>query len=261
MFGHTLRLRSPENIAEEFKFVAEHFPRVKEIMLEDDTLTIDREHAERVADALISSGNRIPFSANSRADLTDLNILTKLRRSGCRLLCVGYESGEQRILDNLNKGLVIDRAIEFSKATKKARILVHGCFIVGGPGETEETMEKTLEYAKRLNPDTAQFYPLMVYPGTEAFKWAQDNRYLLTKDYSKWLTKEGLHATVLERPHLSSQYLTRFCDRARKEFYSRPRYILRKTLQSLGNFHELKRNVKGFRSLIRFLFKSKEADV
>lgn len=253
MFGHKLRLRSPKDIAREFRYIAENFPQVKEIMLEDDTLTINRKHAESVAEALISIGNKVPFSANSRADLVDVNILKKLRRAGCRLLCVGYESGEQKILDSINKGLIIERALEFSKATKKADIMVHGCFMVGSPGETKETMEKTLEYAIKLNPDTAQFYPLMVYPGTEAFNWAQDNGYLLTEDYSKWLTEDGLHATVLERPELSSKYLVDFCDRARREFYLRPRYILRKGLQSLLSFSELKRNLKGSRSLVRFL--------
>lgn len=253
MYGHKLRLRSPENIAEEFRAIAEGFPQVKEIMLEDDTLTVNTKHAERVADALISIGNKIPFSANSRADIVDINVLKKLRRAGCRLFCVGYESGEQKILDNIKKGLKIERALKFSKATKKAGIMVHGCFMVGNPGETKETMEKTLEYAKRLNPDTAQFYPLMVYPGTEAFNWAKDNGYLLTKDYSKWLTKDGLHATVLERPELSGKYLMDFCDRARRGFYLRPGYMVRKGLQSLVSFSELKRNIKGFRSLVRFL--------
>lgn len=255
MFGHKLRLRSPENITKEFEFIAKNFPRVKEIMLEDDTLTVNKIHARNVADALISIGNKIPFSANSRAELVDVNTLRKLKRSGCRLFCVGYESGLQEILDNIKKGLSIETALEFSRATKKAGIMVHGCFMVGNPGETKETMEKTLEYAKELNPDTAQFYPLMVYPGTAAFEWAQSNGYLLTKDYSRWLTEEGLHATILERPQLSSRYLIEFCDRARREFYLRPGYILGKICQSLFCFSELKRNLKGFRNLTRFLFK------
>lgn len=254
MYGHKLRLRSPENIADEFMFIAENFPHVKEIMLEDDTLTVDKEHAEQVADALISIGNKIPFSANSRAELTDTRVLKKLKKVGCRLFCVGYESGSQKILDNMNKGLKVETALEFSKATKKVGIMVHGCFIAGNPGETKETMEQTLEYAKKLNPDTAQFYALMVYPGTEAFEWARREGYLTTRDYSKWLTEDGLHATVLERPNLSSQYLIDFCNRARRKFYLRPGYILRKMWQSLFSFCELKRNLRGFRNLIRHLF-------
>lgn len=258
MYGHKLRLRSPENVAKEFKYIAENFAEVKEIMIEDDTFTVNKKHAEKLANALIECGNKIPFSANSRADLVDIKILKKLKRARCRLLCVGYESGEQKILDNMRKGLKIERALEFSRATKKAGIMVHGCFMVGNPGETQKTLEKTLEYAKKLNPDTAQFYPLMVYPGTEAFQWAERNGYLLTKDYSKWLTEEGLHATVLERPELSSEYLINFCNRARREFYLRPQYIFRKIIQSLLNYSELKRNIKGFRNLIKYLFKKEE---
>lgn len=258
MYGHKLRLRSPENVAGEFKFIAENFPEVKEIMIEDDTLTVNKKHAEEVAEALIAINNRIPFSANSRADMTDVTVLKKLKKAGCRLFCVGYESGVQEILDNMKKGLKLELALEFSKATKKAGIMVHGCFMVGNPGETKETLEKTLEYAKKLNPDTAQFYPVMVYPGTDAYNWAEANNYLLTRDYSKWLTEDGLHATVLERPDLSSQYLVNFCDKARREFYLRPRYIVRKLLQSFISISEFKRNLKGFRNLVKFLFKKEE---
>jgi len=249
-----MRLRSPEDLAREFEYIVANFPEAKEIMFEDDTLTINKTRASKLADALNSIGNKIPWSANSRADITDLTLLQKLKKSGCRLLCVGYESGSQQILDNMKKGLKIEDALEFSKLTKKAGIMVHGCFMVGNPGETKETMEKTLEYAKALNPDTVQFYPIMVYPGTEAYEWAKSRGYLLTEDYSRWLTDEGLHATVLERPNLASRYLIDFCYRARREFYLRPSYILRKSLQSITNFHEFKRNLKGFRNLTRFLF-------
>ncbi len=135
---------------------------------------------------------------------------------------------------------------------------MHGCFMVGNPGETKETLEETLKYAKKLNPDTAQFYPIMVYPGTDAYKWAEGKDYLLTRDYSKWLTEDGLHATVLERQDLSSQYLIDFCDRARREFYLRPGYIARKAFQSLFSLSELKRNMKGFKNLVKFLFKKED---
>lgn len=255
MYGHKLRLRSPRNVAEEFRFIAGNFPEVKEIMIEDDTMTVNKKHAEAIADALIAIGNKIPFSANSRADMVDVEVLKKLKKAGCRLFCVGYESGVQEILNNIKKGLNIERAFEFSRATKKAGIMVHGCFMVGNPGETKETLEETLKYAKKLNPDTAQFYPVMVYPGTEAYKWAEEKNYLLTRDYSKWLTEDGLHATVLERQDLSSQYLINFCDRARREFYLRPGYIAKKAFQSLFSLSELKRNMKGFKNLVKFLFK------
>jgi radical SAM superfamily enzyme YgiQ (UPF0313 family) len=254
MFGHKLRLRSPENVAEEFKYIADNFPRVREIMIEDDTFAVNKQFVNKLADLLIRQKNRIPFSANSRADLVDLGLLKKLKKAGCRLFCVGYESGVQRILDNMKKGLKIEKALEFSKAAKKAKIMVHGCFMVGNPGETKETMEETLLYVKKINPDTAQFYPIMVYPGTEAYSWAKQNNYLRVNDYDQWITKEGLHSTVVNFPNISSNELVEFCNRARREFYLRPKYIFNKIFQSFSSVFELKRDLKGFKSLIKYLF-------
>jgi radical SAM superfamily enzyme YgiQ (UPF0313 family) len=254
MFGHKLRLRSPENVANEFKYIFENLPEVKEIMLEDDTFAVNKEFVNKLSELLIEQKNSIPFSANSRADITDLALLRKLKKAGCRLFCVGYESGSQEILNNMKKGLKIEKALEFSKATRKAKIMVHGCFMVGNPGETKETMEQTLLYAKKINPDTAQFYPIMVYPGTEAYNWVKQNDYLKVNDYDQWVTKEGLHSTVVSFPNLGAEELVSFCNRARREFYLRPRYIVHKIFQSFYSIFELKRNLKGFKSLIKYLF-------
>ena len=253
MFGHKLRLRSPENIAKEFEYIAKNLPFVKEIMIEDDTFTVNKKHVEELCDLLIKKGNKIPFSANSRADLTDYRILKKLKKAGCRLLCVGYESGNQQILDNIKKNLKLKQAIEFTKLCKKVGILIHGCFMVGNPGETKETLEETLEFAKRINPDTVQFYPLMVYPGTEAYRWTKNKGYLVTENYSYWLNEEGEHNTVVNNPQLNSEYLLRFCDRARREFYLRPKYIIGKIRQSLKDFSEGYRNLKSFRRFVKYL--------
>lgn len=255
LFGHRLRLRSPQDIANEFKFINNHIPFVKEIMIEDDTFTVNKNHVEELAERLISIKNKIPFSGNSRADITDFDLLKKLKKAGCRLLCVGYESGNQEILDSMKKGIKLSKAIEFTKLCKKAGILIHGCFMVGNPGETKETLRQTLEFAKKINPDTVQFYPLIIYPGTEAYNWAKRQGYLLTEDYSLWLDEEGGHATVIERGDLSSEDLINFCNLARREFYLRPSYLLRKILQSVANFSEAERNIKSFKKFVRYLVK------
>lgn len=255
MYGHKLRLRSPESVAKEFAYIGDNFPQVKEIMIEDDTLTVNKKHALRFAEELIKIDNKIAWSANSRADVADTALLKKLRQSGCRLFCVGYESGNQEILNNMKKNLKIEDAIEFSRAARKAGIMVHGCFMVGNPGETEETMEKTLEYAKALNPDTAQFYPIMVYPGTEAYEWAKKNNYLICNDYNEWITPEGLHSSVVEMPHLPAKLLVNFCNQARREFYLRPKYLIMKLKQVFTHPAEFKRNIKGAKKLFKYLLK------
>jgi radical SAM superfamily enzyme YgiQ (UPF0313 family) len=133
----------------------------------------------------------------------------------------------------MGKGIRVERFYRFREDARRAGVLVHGCFMAGGPGETRESLAKTLRLAKSLDPDTAQFFPLMVYPGTKAYRWAQAHGYLSSKDYRRWLTDDGLHRTVLERPELSAEDLVAWCDQARRAFYLRPRYVARKAGQAL----------------------------
>jgi len=168
-----------------------------------------------------------------------------LKKAGARLFCVGVESGDQTVLDSMKKSLKVDRVRQFFKDAKKAGILIHGCFLLGNPGETKQTLETTLRFAKELNPDTAQFFPIMVYPGTAAWAWAKENNFLTTTDFKEWLTSDGLHNCVLSRPGLSNVELVEFCDRARREFYLRPSYVIRKVIQGFTDPFEMKRLIKG----------------
>lgn len=253
--GHRLRYRSIKNVVDEIEYCLKVFPDLKEIMFEDDTLTVNKKRAMEFAREIIKRGLRFEWSANSRADI-DLETMQLLKKAGARLFCVGIESGDQKVLDTMKKGITVSRIRQFFKDAKKAGILIHGCFLVGNPDETRATLEKTLQFALELNPDTAQFFPIMIYPGTEAYKWAQKNHYLTTEDFRKWLSPEGLHNCVLSRPGLSNDDLVEFCDKARKKFYTRPSYIAKKLLQGLSNPHELKRLSKGALTLSRHIFRS-----
>ena len=254
MTGHCYRLRSVEDVVDEMEYIKNTFPKVEEIFIEDDTLTVNRKRCQELSDLIVERKLDIIWSCNSRADV-DYETLKKMKEAGCRLLCVGFESGVQEILNNIKKGITLKQIKQFMKDSKKAGILVHGCFILGMPGDTKETVKKTVELAKMLNPDTAQFYPMMVYPGTEAYEWAKKNNYLLTEDYSKWVTKDGQHNTLVNRPNLSGQELVDICDQARREFYLRPKYIIRKGFQALTNSDERKRILKSSKSFIKFLIK------
>lgn len=259
LLGHRYRKRSIENIVAEFLYVRENFPGVREIMIEDDTFTADRRRCRELSRALIEAGaTRIPWSANSRADV-DLETMRLMKRAGCRLLCVGFESGDQKILDNIGKSIKISQIRRFMKDAGKAGILVHGCFMVGNAGETaaetEGTLRQTLDFAKELNPDTAQFYPIMVYPGTKAYDLFKAKGWITTGNYREWLDKEGLHSSVVSNPELTYEQLVDFCDRARREFYLRPRYILSKVLQIVLSPGEARRIFKAFGTFHRHLFR------
>jgi anaerobic magnesium-protoporphyrin IX monomethyl ester cyclase len=251
--GHRYRRRSVKNVVDEFVYIRDNFPRVREIMIEDDTLTADAKRCRELSGALVAAGaTRIPWSANSRADV-DFETMAAMKKAGCRLFCVGFESGDQEILNNIKKGTTLDKIRRFMKDAKRAGILIHGCFMVGNRGETLETLETTLRFAKELSPDTAQFYPIMVYPGTDDYRYFKENGWIVTEDFRQWLTADGLHSSVVSNPRLTHDALVDFCDRARREFYLRPGYIAGKAVQALRDPGELKRLVKGFRTLLPYL--------
>ena len=252
--GHVYRKRSITNIAEEFEFIARELPQVKEVFIEDDTLTVDQPRSIELAQELINRHNRLPFSANSRANVS-YDTLHWLKQAGLRLLCVGFESGEQNVLDAIHKKMTVDQYYSFRDAARRAKVLVHGCFIAGNPGETLDSLSKTLKLAKDLAPNTAQFFPLMVYPGTEAYDWARQNGYLITTDFQEWLTPSGLHRSLVSRPGLSASDLTDWCDQARRSFYLRPRYIGSKVSETIFQPEERYRLLRAARIFVRYLFR------
>ena len=259
LMGRRFRLRSIKNVVDEIEYIAENFPQAKAIFFEDDTLTVNKARCIELSELIIKKGIKISWTANARVGL-DLNTMKKMKEAGCRSFCVGFESGSQIILDNMKKNIKLEGMFEFMKNAKKAGILIHGCFMAGLPGETKETMEETIKLAKELNPDTVQFYPVMVYPGTEAYEWYKQKGYLVTEDFSKWLTPSGLHNTVIRTKELSSDELVRFCDSARRKFYLRPHYLLYKLGQMILRPREIKRTLKSTKTFSKYLFRGSDIE-
>ena len=256
--GHQFRGRSVANVADEFEYIARELPQVKEIFIEDDTLTLDPDRSLALAQELISRGNRLPFSANARANV-GYEVLERLKRAGLRLLCVGFESGDQAVLKGMRKGIRVEQFFRFRKDARRAGVRIHGCFMAGGPGETRDSLARTLELAKVLEPDTAQFFPLMVYPGTEAYEWASRQGYLTTGDFRQWLTPEGLHRSVVSQPGLTAEDLVAWCDQARRAFYLRPRYVAAKAWEVLAHPAEAGRILRAAHVFSKYLFRSSGA--
>jgi radical SAM superfamily enzyme YgiQ (UPF0313 family) len=252
--GHGYRKRSVGNVAAEFEYIARELPQVKEIFIEDDTLTVDQRRSQALSRALIQKGNKLPFTANSRADIS-YETLHSLHQAGLRLVCVGFESGDQKVLDNIKKSITIEKFFQFREDARKARVLVHGCFMAGNQGETRQSLRMTLDLAKRLNPDTAQFFPIMIYPGTEAYEWASSNHYMLTDDYNQWLTEDGLHRTIVSQPGLTAEDIVSWCDDARREYYLRPRFIASKMWEIVSSPREAGRIFKASRTFFKYLFR------
>jgi anaerobic magnesium-protoporphyrin IX monomethyl ester cyclase len=252
--GNRYRLRSPANVVDEFEYIVNAFPGIRSIGVEDDTFTAYPKRVAEICRMIIDRRlhHRVTWWANARVNL-ELDVMKLMKKAGCRLLIPGFESSQQDILDNIRKGTKVNDAFVFMKNANKAGLLVHGCFMVGNPGETKKSMEETLKFAIKLNCDTAQFFPMIPYPGTKAFEWATENSYLRYRSFSDWLTEDGLHNTILNPSELTSGDLVNFCNYARKRYYLRASYLAKKLLQSLSNSAELKRNLKAFKSIYRHL--------
>ncbi len=258
MHRESYRVRSAEHVAEEFGLFQEYFPGIQEIVIEDDTFSIDSSRVEEISDVLIGNRNHIPWTANVRANLS-LAAMRKMKAAGCRLIIVGYESGSQEILNAVSKGTTVAQNMEFAERAGKAGLLVHGCFMAGNPGETPETLEETFQMSLKLAPDTAQFFPIMAYPGTRLYSQYRSEGKLRTENYNRWVTDEGLHDCVVDLPGLPSETLVEWCNSARKRFYLRPEYLMYKGIQSLRHpFTEGRRTLRAFGTFRKHLFRKSD---
>lgn len=258
MTGRHYRYRTVPDVIGEVEYVCREFPEAKSIWFEDDTLTAERARCHEFCDAMVARGGGMPWQANARCDL-DLETLLKLKRAGCREVCVGFESANQTTLDGMHKGTQAENMFAFMKNARRAGVLVHGCFMVGFPGETPDDARRTVDLAMKLAPDTVQFYPVMVYPGTRAYEEYKAKGWLTARSYTDWLTAEGLHNCVVRNEFMDSKELVRACDEARRRFYLRPGYIAYKLGQILRHPSETVRTVKAARTFAKHLLLGSKA--
>lgn len=254
MFGRRQRQRSPENIVAEFGYIVRELPHVKEVLIDDDTFSFNQEHTIKFCELMMQKNIKLPWTVECRANLK-YETMIMMKKAGCRLIVVGFESADNEILRNMKKGLTVERMKQFISDAKRAGVMIHACFMAGNKGETEETLMKSLRFAKEINADTCQFFPLMVYPGTEAYEWARINGYLTTTDYKEWLTDEGLHNCVVSTHEMSAKELVEFCDYARRSYYLRPRYLGYKLVQGMRNPEEMRKTLKSARTFFKYLFR------
>jgi anaerobic magnesium-protoporphyrin IX monomethyl ester cyclase len=256
MFG-SFRSRSPQNIAEEFVWIAKNLPEVKEVLIDDDTFTMNKAHAQATANELIKVKNKVKWTCEARANL-DFETLILMKKAGCRLIVTGFESVDQGVLDKVNKGIKMKDVYDYTRDAKKAGIKIHACFMAGNPGDTKETLQNSLNWAIDQKFDTVQFFPLQVYPGTKAYEWAIQTGYIKEQSYRNWVSPSGMHnMTINENDRgLSYQECLDFCDDARRKFYLRPSYIFNKVVTGIFEPYELKKNIIGFMNIRKYLFKN-----
>lgn len=256
MHGHRYRHRTPASIVGEMKWIQENMPEVEEIVFEDDTFTGDREFAREVARLVKEQGVHLSWFANLRTNV-DKETLVQMKSAGFRCCAAGFESGDDLLLKNMWKGTTLAMQKKFVENCREVGVLVHGCFMVGFPGESKATMQKTLDMAIHLDPDSAQFYPVMPFPGSSYYKWAKENGYLATDRFADWLNEEGGHRCVLNLPGLKAEEMEAFCEKAVRTFHFRPRYLMFKLGQAFRRPREGIRSIKSFFFFLVYLLTNK----
>ena len=219
--GHVYRTRSVENVVEEIAWSKKAFPQVKEFFFDDDTFTDDLPRAEAIAKGLGKLG--VTWSCNAKANVPR-KTLEVLKENGLRLLLVGYESGNQQILHNIKKGMRIEVAEKFTKDCHDLGIVIHGTFIMGLPGESEETIRETIDWARKINPHTIQVSLAAPYPGTFLYKQAIENGWL-DAEHAELVDDNGVQIAPLHYPNLSHERIFENVEVFYKAFYFRPKKI------------------------------------
>ena len=184
-FGHRARFRSAQNVIDEIKGIIDRYG-IRDITFTDDTFTLDKKRTIEICKKIIENKLDISFICSSRANTIDEERLSWLKKAGCWQITFGLESGDNDILKMMKKGITVEQARQAIQLTKKFGIGTHASFIIGSPGDNLQTINKTIEFAKELDTDYAQFSIATPFPGTEMWEMAKKQGIIMSEDFSKF---------------------------------------------------------------------------
>ncbi len=233
--GHAWRVRSSDNVAREVAQALRLFPQAKEFFFDDDTFNIRKERVLEICSKFKPLGFR--WSCTARVN-SDYETLKAMADAGARLFIVGYESGDPTILKNIKKGATVEQAREFTRNCKKVGIRIHGDFIIGLPGETKETIQRTLDFARELDCETIQVSIAHAYPGTELYQQL-DSRHQMAGEA---VADTGGHQLPhIEYPDLTREEMMAAVNGFYDSYYFRPRVVWRIVRDALWDAAERRR--------------------
>jgi len=244
--GHPWRKRSTDDVAREMANAKTLWPNVKEFFFDDDTFNIQKARTIELCAKLKPLG--LTWSCTSRVT-TDYETLKAMKEAGCRLLIVGYESGDQQILKNIKKGATIERARDFTRDCHKLGLVVHGDFIMGLPGETHETINNTIAFAKELDVETIQVSVAHAYPGTELYDYAVSNGFMVGDN--KMVDEGGHQLAQIQYPGLPADDIMSAVHRFYDEYYFRPKAVFRILRKAAFDSNDRKRLYKEAKSFMK----------
>ena len=226
--------------------VKEYWPDLGEVFFDDDTFNIQKARTVELCSKL--KPLNMTWSCTSRVT-TDYETLKAMKEAGCRLLIVGYESGDEQILKNIKKGATIERARQFTKDCHKLGLVIHGDFIMGLPGETHETINNTIAFAKELDVETIQVSVAHAYPGTELYDYAVKNGFIVGDN--KMVDEGGHQLAHIQYPGLPADDILSAVHRFYDEYYFRPKAVFRILRKAAFDGHERKRLYKEAKTFLK----------
>jgi len=224
IMGKKFRGRSPSNVVDELEELANKY-KIRDIAFLDDTFMLNKRRAQSIANAIKERGLDISFVASSRVDKVDKKLLESLKQSGMATLYYGVESGSQRILNLMKKGITLKQAENAVKTAKNVGVDILTSFILGYPGETPDEMDKTIKFAIKLDADYSQFSVLTPFPGTPVYYELKSKNLLDTEHWNRYTV---IHPVIkYEKLGLSKKIIEKKLAKAYLKFYTRPKYILK----------------------------------
>lgn len=239
------RKRSVLHIIEELKWIEKL--GYKEFKFINAGITYELDWSNALMDEMIKNHLDLTWWTNVRADRLNDEILKKMKKAGCHTLAIGMESTDPEILKTAGKNITPDQVKSAVLAARKIGLRTSVYFILGLPGETKETMKKTIDFAKSLPADFITMGVAQPLPGTEFYDYLKRNNLLITDDWTKY---DPVKPPVYQYPNLNSQEIFEATRRGYRQFYLRPAYILEKILE-VRSFHDLKQGFKNFIALLK----------
>jgi len=228
-----LRTRSAEHVVAEIQHLERTYG-IREIQFYDDTFTIFRQNVMNFCRLMIERKVNVTWTAFVRTDCFNEELARAMKRAGCHQVMFGIESGDDEILKVIRKPIDRKRTAEAVRLAKRVGLEVRATFMFGSPSETAESMQRSIDYAIKLDPDLAIFNVTTPYPGTQMFAWAKENGYLNTEDWGSY----ELSGAIMTLPTVSPHQIDRAYRRAFKAFYNRPIVFWRRLLRmrSINHF-------------------------
>lgn len=224
MHGHKLRLRSSGSVVDEMEhLVNDHNAEMLAFM--DDTFCLNKKRINDICDDIKERKFDNYWGCTARVDTISEELLTKMKDAGCITLFLGVESADQQSLNQINKNITISKIKKTFELTKKLGVRTIASVVLGMPGDTRKSIENTIKFVKKLEPNYAIFSLATPYPGTDFYLQSNDERLLKTNDWSKF----NLLTPVMETVDCSLDELRKLQKKAFKEFYARPMYLLKQS--------------------------------